>query len=346
MGHIINGTCASGPLVSVIIPVYDVETYLSECLDSVLANTYRNLEVICIDDGSPDACGRILDEYSVKDDRIKVIHQNNRGVSEARNAGISKAAGEFIAFIDSDDYIHPLYFESLMTCMTENSADMVICGCRKVEGGKETPCIGLQDIRFRRLNDIEFFSDYYARHMIWGRVIRRSLVGNIRLSGDVRIAEDTLFNLRVVTEGPEPAVYYSEAQLYCYLIRNDSITHFPATNDNPRFFDFGKWVYAHRDLYDHGNKWTWMIYLQAIKLTLSYRYGIMYDRNSRDMKKEADRILKECLKRILRDKNVSCSQKVIHSVMVMFPNVYRLFRIHDDPSLMDWERKKRIKNRS
>ena len=93
------------PLISVIIPVYNVEKYLRRCLDSVIAQTYQNLEIICVDDGSIDDSGKICDQYAVRDARIKVIHQENQGLSAARNRGLDAAEGEYIAFVDSDDYI-------------------------------------------------------------------------------------------------------------------------------------------------------------------------------------------------------------------------------------------------
>lgn len=95
----------STPLISVIIPVYNVEKYLRRCLDSVIAQTYQKLEIICVDDGSIDDSGKICDQYAVRDARIKVIHQENQGLSAARNRGIDAADGEYIAFVDSDDYI-------------------------------------------------------------------------------------------------------------------------------------------------------------------------------------------------------------------------------------------------
>ena len=95
------------PLISVIIPVYNVEAYLPRCLDSVIQNTYRNLEIICVDDGSTDGSPEILRDYAQRDARITVITKENGGVSSARNAGLDRATGEFVAFIDSDDFVHP-----------------------------------------------------------------------------------------------------------------------------------------------------------------------------------------------------------------------------------------------
>ena len=116
------------PMISVIIPVYKVEDYLNECMDSVLSQTYTDFEVICIDDGSPDDCPRILDEYARQDSRVKIIHQENQGLSAARNTGLDNAKGEWIAFIDSDDKIAPTYLEKLAS--HTNNVDCVEVGLK------------------------------------------------------------------------------------------------------------------------------------------------------------------------------------------------------------------------
>lgn len=116
------------PKVSVIIPVYNVEPYLRQCLDSVVNQTYRNLEIIIVDDGSPDSCGRICDEYAAKDDRIRIIHKKNAGVSAARNDGMKIASGEWITFVDSDDWLDVNYFDRMVSSMPEEKPDIFFAG--------------------------------------------------------------------------------------------------------------------------------------------------------------------------------------------------------------------------
>ena len=113
--------------ISVIIPVYKVESYLSKCLDSVLNQTHKNLEIILVDDGSPDHCGEICDNYAARDNRIQVIHKSNGGVSSARNAGLAVATGEWIGWVDSDDWIEPDMYEYLLKGVLENKADIAVC---------------------------------------------------------------------------------------------------------------------------------------------------------------------------------------------------------------------------
>ena len=120
-------------LISVIVPVYKVEKYLNRCVDSILNQTYTNLEVILVDDGSPDSCPAICDEYAKKDKRVKVIHKANGGLSDARNKGLDIAEGKYIAFVDSDDWVEDNYVQNMYNAITDNNADMVICNYQKVD---------------------------------------------------------------------------------------------------------------------------------------------------------------------------------------------------------------------
>ena len=114
--------------ISIIIPVYNVEKYLNKCLNSVIEQTYKNIEVILIDDGSTDNSGKICDEYAKNDIRIKIIHQQNGGVSTARNNGLEHATGKYITFVDSDDYIEKEMIETMAKKIMKKNADIVICG--------------------------------------------------------------------------------------------------------------------------------------------------------------------------------------------------------------------------
>ena len=121
------------PELSIIVPVYKVELYLRRCIDSILAQTFRDFELILIDDGSPDNCGAICDEYAAKDSRIIVIHQENQGVSAARNAGLDIACGTYLGFVDSDDWIEPEMYETMINTAKEKQVDVVVCGINYFE---------------------------------------------------------------------------------------------------------------------------------------------------------------------------------------------------------------------
>lgn len=123
----------TGKLVSIIIPVYNCEKYIGKCLESVLGQTYKNVEIIVIDDGSTDQSLEVINRTVQAKSNVKVIHQENQGVSEARNRGIESAAGDYVTFLDGDDYLGESYIESLMKAAEQNNADLVICGYRKVD---------------------------------------------------------------------------------------------------------------------------------------------------------------------------------------------------------------------
>ena len=120
-------------LISVIVPVYNVEKYLSRCLDSIISQTYRKLEIVLVDDGSTDNSSMICDEYAKKDCRITVIHTENHGLSEARNKGIENSHGEYVSFVDSDDYLHKRFLETLLNLVIETGSDLSVCDFVRVD---------------------------------------------------------------------------------------------------------------------------------------------------------------------------------------------------------------------
>ena len=183
--------------ISIIVPVYNVEKYLPRCIDSILRQTYTNFECILIDDGSPDRCGRICDEYAERDKRIVVIHQKNKGVSAARNAGLDVAKGEYVGFVDSDDYIEPDLYDRLM-CAIGNT-QVAICGVQvEDEEGNllrcETLCNGVLDSSSRQ---IEALIKTSLLGYAWNKLYRRDVISQTRFEA-INNREDAIFNLRVL----------------------------------------------------------------------------------------------------------------------------------------------------
>ena len=143
-------------LISIIVPIYKVEIYLRKCIDSIVNQTYKNIEILLIDDGSPDNCGIICDEYAKKDERIKVIHKENGGLSDARNYGIEASTGDYIIFIDSDDYVSESMCENLLICALENNADIVSCNFKEIYIDNNREKINKQSIK----KSLEIFRSY------------------------------------------------------------------------------------------------------------------------------------------------------------------------------------------
>lgn len=168
------------PKISIIIPVYGVEKYIRKCLDSVVAQSYRNLEIIVVDDGSPDDCGAICDEYAARDERICVIHKQNGGVSSARNAGLAVAGGEWIGWVDSDDWIEPDMYEYLLSNVLEYGADICVCGRQEVYPNR----IVNRGWEQRRILDTEealalLLANDIMQNYLWDKLWRRQLFDGI-----------------------------------------------------------------------------------------------------------------------------------------------------------------------
>ena len=207
-------------LVSIIVPVYKAEKYIHQCVDSLLAQTYTNIEVILVDDGSPDNCGAICDEYAAQDNRVKVIHQQNGGVSVARQTGIMYATGEYSIHADPDDWVEPNMIEELVAKAEADSADMVICDF-------------YSESRLRKTYDCQNPGDDLSAYAVlrkilfqqlhgscWNKLIKRSSIEGIGFTPeDLCILEDELYNIRILARNIK--VSYLSMAFYHYRIDNE-----------------------------------------------------------------------------------------------------------------------------
>lgn len=220
------------PLVSVIIPIFRVEDYLDRCVQCVCEQTYRNLEIILVDDGSDDNCPAMCDEWSKKDNRIQVIHKKNGGLSDARNAGLKVASGEFVYFLDSDDYVKSETIEKALDVMLEKNVDVVVFGFQKVdESGKyisdSTFHVGEYNFSTEK-EKLRFIYKYLLQMKVgwevWSRLYRMDIIrkNNLKFEPNKEIfAEDRCFNLYYTL--CSNSLYCMEDKFYYYLIRNNSI---------------------------------------------------------------------------------------------------------------------------
>lgn len=211
--------------ISVIIPAYNVAPYIRKSLDSVLNQTYKNLEIFLVDDGSTDETSTICDEYAQRDSRITVIHQQNAGLSAARNAGIERAKGEWIAFLDSDDWIEPHMYEILLKMAHENDADISTCKSRNCYLDENEP-IAQDDGQITVLNTDEIIAGLYSqekvRFEVWNKLWRRSLVGNIRFKVG-QIYEDVYFDRTLFLRANK--LVFINITLHNYLITRPGNTN-------------------------------------------------------------------------------------------------------------------------
>lgn len=220
--------------ISIIIPVYQVEKYIRRCLDSILSQTYSNLEIILIDDGSRDMSGKICDEYAIKDSRIKVIHQDNAGVSVARNKGLDICTGDYITFVDSDDFLESFMYEKMMEKVIEYNCDVVMCDCVKDDGVIQTPYT--HDIRAGFYDYDQLKEEYYPHLLMMENVeypatisnclllFRREMASNIRYIEGVRYSEDLLFGAQLLYNA-NSFYYMKGGYYYHYWINSESASH-------------------------------------------------------------------------------------------------------------------------
>ena len=216
------------PLISVIVPIYGVEKYLEQCLDSILNQTYQELEIILIDDGSPDRCGEICDRYASQDSRIKVIHQTNQGLSAARNAGMDIATGEYISFIDSDDYIAPHFYEKLLEGFKEHpEAKVTACQVYKNEDGEISPLNSKWNHQYSTIYSSRWCQDAIlgkTNVTVWNKLYQAELLKEIRFQKG-RIVEDVLFmyDFLPICISQQALLLLLPDYLYYYRIRQGSI---------------------------------------------------------------------------------------------------------------------------
>lgn len=219
--------------ISVIVPVYKTEQYIRQCVDSIINQTYKNLEIILVDDGSPDNCGRICDEYAELDNRVKVIHKVNGGLVSARKAGVGAATGEYISFVDSDDWIDISAYFNVVQKITEHNADIIVFGHNRVNENKTYKCYeNLHDGLYNRINlqeHILAINDIFYHRIIspvcWNKIIKTSIVKkNIsKVDNKTKIGEDAalIFPCAMMAE----SIYIMSDTLYYYRLRETSMMH-------------------------------------------------------------------------------------------------------------------------
>lgn len=213
------------PKISVIVPVYKVEAYLDKCVSSIVNQTYKNLEIILVDDGSPDNCPAMCDAWAEKDRRIQVIHKENNGAGAARNTGLDTATGEMIAFVDSDDYLAADMFAYLYSLLSQG-ADLA--ECNYIEVFDDSGRFKCDDASIRKYTTSEALTehihDHAFRQVIWNKLYRRSILEGVRFPVGMLI-DDEFFTYKVL--GNAKTLIHSDRICYAYRQQPDSVTHAP-----------------------------------------------------------------------------------------------------------------------
>ena len=318
-------------LISVIVPVYRVEEYLGRCMDSVLAQDYANYEVILVDDGSDDGCPAMCDSYAAADERVRVIHQENMGLSGARNSGIDAARGGWISFIDSDDYITEDFLSTLHAACVESGSVMAVCRWEYVQGGA-IPQSG--DGRLEVRSGQDMLSMLYGQDgayyvVAWNKLYRKELFGEIRYPcGRIHEDEATTYKLYDLAE---KAVYVDRA-LYGYFVAPQSIT---------RGFNLKRtdWVKAQAERMDYfESKGYTQLMVPGLKAffdgAIDIYFGLVdhVPEASREQQEEIKTYIRQGFKRVRAYGRFHLRTWIGYRLFLSFPLLYRrlLDRVKDE----------------
>ena len=310
-------------LISVIVPVYNVESYISKTIESILAQTYKNIEIILVDDGAKDNSGKICDEYAQKDNRIKVIHKENGGVSSARNCGIREMKGEYICFVDGDDWIAPNFIERLFKVINDNGADMSACSFFNTSSydvtvmDLEADTEIITDRKFNCVFTEDSYAGYSCNKMFRSKII---LENNILFDENIHSEEDMLFTIQYLEKCGKVA--YIKERLYYYYNRPGSATttvrlssrSVSVLKAREKVIDIVKEVAP--DCED-------IVISSYLSHLIKVKY-LLKDNNDFDEKfnKEINEKIDKYKKKILFLKNVSIKSRIKLFLMVYFPNIF------------------------
>lgn len=319
--------------ISVIIPVYNTAPYLKRCLDSVLQSTYRNLEIICVNDGSTDESPTILEQYRALDDRVVVIDQNNRGLSAARNTGMARATGDFISFVDSDDWVHPQMFEVLWNAMDE---DIIMAACANKRVYHQKPIELLDAVPPVRIYPSlrEGYENMTIRYAAWARLYRTAIVIGRQFDEGLIFLEDTFFNLMLADRPGKCALV--EESLYFYFQRDTSMVH---TASWEKYFKSLE-IYIQRAKKENSIL-QGSIYEHVVKEALACRYTFMFIKEHNQASKAARACIREAVNELRRNRLISNKKIVAYTIVNYFPILYRIYRIAHDPTLLNWEKEQK-----
>lgn len=321
--------------ISVIIPIYNAEKYIARCLHSVLENTYQNLEVLCINDGSTDKSEEVLQNFASGDSRIKVLNQPNQGVSVARNYGLDVATGDYIAFVDADDWIHKQYFECLLDACLKTGAPISVC----------RPIITSNNyFEDRPLNKpfalgqpfsvAECFTNYlFYKRNVWGKIIKRDII-RIRFKDGISFGEDTIFMVNLLCDNPEIKCAVLPNFLYYYYQHKGPRGSFAPSED---FLPIADAYLNCANFANLSQSLKNVVQQEAIKRLLEYRYEAWIEQKFK-VAQENFRARYLNLKKDMRC--FPLLQRVAYKVMATFPSLYRFIRIMKDRTLLEWEKEK------
>ena len=319
------------PLISIIIPIYNAEKHLAQCLNSIIKQTYYNLEIILINDGSTDDSGKICDEIALKDKRIVVIHKINEGISSARNKGLDIAKGEYIAFSDDDDIVDYNMIELLYNGITQSNADLAMCSALSIYPHESIPSINIKEFSTQLLSNYDLLNIIFNSasddqmhintNCIWNKLYKKGYINNIRFKD--KGFEDTYFSTLVYCN--ISSCIYLKLPLYYWHVRSNSKSH--------QKFDERNYL----SIFTHHNNLRNLIHfkipktIQAYCLLRLYKtmlYSILYSKNTSfqiKVKRACKYLNKLHKKSFLLNNHIRLRDRIIIYIFLHYNSFYALF---------------------
>lgn len=303
-------------LISVIVPVYNVAHFLNDCLLSIMNQSYNNIEIILVDDGSTDQSGEMCDIFAAQDERIRVIHKTNGGLSNARNVGLDVAKGKFVVFVDSDDYLNYKMIEKLYNAVVSWKTDIACCDYTSLEFDNDSEC----EIEVLRQKDAisKLFDDYGFQCFAWNKIYKRSLFDYIRYP-EGKLFEDIVTTYQLLKKVDR--VVYIKEKLYYYRQRTNSITRTKFNKGNRDLIDAIEFVYTdsmHCGLASErlrvGYLGYYLSYIQkgfTAKADVDNEYNVLKERS------------RENLFSLIREQNISIKKRIQLILIGIFPGIYK-----------------------
>lgn len=331
------------PLISVIIPVYNTDQYLERCLTSLLHNSYKNLEIICINDGSTDRSLKLLQEFASIDRRISVIDKANEGVCAARNEGLRHVHGEFISFFDSDDWCHTDYFQTMILFQEKTGADIVTVDFHETYGDEQliADC-DENEIPYIYLNQQGAIQNDYVLSYVWGRIFRSSIVKGHLFMSKLVPREDTAYNFEIVCAANDLKVTCVHQKLYFYFQREGSLVR---TGPLENTIDIAMWFMDKIDSCEDQVCKSVAIE-RSYKMALAYRYYQHFNPDKATVRNKCTELFQIIRKHMLYCKGISLRRKSMYVLLELCPALYRSYRIRSDRTLLQWEATEKAKLRT
>lgn len=311
--------------ISIIVPIYNVEKYLIDCLESIINQTYRNLQIILIDDGSTDNSGKICDEYAKKDNRITVIHQENLGVSKARNEGLKIAKGDYIGFVDPDDFIESTMYENLISDALNNECEIAVCGVRNIEYStkqilNETKL--KENKKIDKENFLERILDGKETSAIWNKIFSKEIVKANYFDENFKIGEDFKWLFTLIKNTPEMKIFLDHKILYNWNKRNDSAVN----NKNNYNKNIEKSIMLTYEIKEYVKENISNLYSLALKKYLIMNIMAYERMENKERKKKLKIDIENARKEYLKFKDIDLKEKLKVTVQCKVPKFYSKLR--------------------